>query len=195
VPASAGRIGAGFGIEGRLPLLGMAAQALDHLRDYMIKADAYLAREELHRQMAIAEMPGDAHQRILVMSVDVEHPLRHGPHSHQAPIFEPQRIARPQGNGLRQVEHDLGAGNGFEQEATPMPMVMIEQHGIRGIGIEPITGGNVFSGADHASVTIRDPPAPSIHSMSATQNKKYRCAIGNTVAGSQVRITPSARTS
>ena len=27
------------------------------------------------------------------------------------------------------------------------------------------------------------------------QNKKYRCAIGNTVAGSQVSSTPSARTS
>jgi len=27
------------------------------------------------------------------------------------------------------------------------------------------------------------------------QNKKYRCAIGSTVAGSQVSSTPSARTS
>jgi len=30
---------------------------------------------------------------------------------------------------------------------------------------------------------------------SLRQNKKYRCAIGSTVAGSQVRSTPSARTS
>lgn len=41
---------------------------------------------------------------------------------------------------------------------------------------------------------FRNPVLRPVHSP-AHQNRKYRCAIGSTSAGSQVKSSPSARTS
>ena len=53
-------IGAAFRIERRLDLDDAGAETLHHLLDDVIAADAQRLRHDLHRQMAIAEMPGDA---------------------------------------------------------------------------------------------------------------------------------------
>src|SRR3546814_9655801 len=54
-------IGAAFGIEWRHDRLAMATQALDHVGDHMIVADAQARRihrsQQLGRQVAIAQMP------------------------------------------------------------------------------------------------------------------------------------------
>jgi len=47
----------------------------------------------------------------------------------------------------------------------------------------------------HTALLQRAVPQDKRIRSFATQNRKYRCAIGNTVAGSQVSSTPSARTS
>jgi hypothetical protein len=45
-------------------------------------------------------------------------------------------------------------------------------------------------------VVRRTAPGPGSQDFNdADQNRKYRCAMGKTSAGSQVRSTPSARTS
>jgi hypothetical protein len=51
-------------------------------------------------------------------------------------------------------------------------------------------GGRVDSGAAAGWVGGARP-----EEAASPQNRKYRCAIGSTVAGSQVSSTPSARTS
>ena len=159
--ASAGGVGAGFGIEWRVVLLRVSAETFDHFGYDMVVPDTYLARQELHRKMTVAEMPGDAHQGILVMGVDVEHALRHGLHRDEPPVLQAQCIASAQSNGLGKVEHDFATSQSFEEEAATMAVVVVKQHGIGGFGRGPATGGNVFGRADHASVTYPRPtPAP-----------------------------------
>src|SRR3954470_22068293 len=55
-------IGAAFGIERRLDLGHAPAKSLDHGFDDVVAADAQSLCHDLRRQMAVAEMPGDADQ-------------------------------------------------------------------------------------------------------------------------------------
>ena len=55
-------IGADLRVERRIEPGDTAAQPLDHRRDHMIGAQAQPVLYHLQRQMAVAEMPGDAEQ-------------------------------------------------------------------------------------------------------------------------------------
>jgi hypothetical protein len=59
---------------------------------------------QLHRQMPVAEVPGDAHQ--LVVRVRMDFRQRLGPRldAHHAVLIEQQAIAVPQPDGLCKVE-------------------------------------------------------------------------------------------
>ncbi len=69
------RVSAGFGIEGRFDLHDMAAQGADHLGDYVIGPDADVCAHELHWQMPVAEVPGDADEFGRAVRMDVEQGL------------------------------------------------------------------------------------------------------------------------
>ena len=61
-------IGAAFGIERRLDLDHAGAQTRHHRLDDVVAADAQRLRHDLRRQMAVAEMPGDADQMLRIAS-------------------------------------------------------------------------------------------------------------------------------
>src|SRR3546814_9245719 len=69
-------IGAAFGIEWRHDRLAMATQALDHVGDHMIVADAQARRihrsQQLGRQVAIAQMPRDPDERAQRIGADLD---------------------------------------------------------------------------------------------------------------------------
>ncbi len=62
-PAFGLRIGAAFGIERRLERDHAGAETLGHRLDDGIAADAQRLWQYFGRQMAVAEVPGDAGQR------------------------------------------------------------------------------------------------------------------------------------
>ncbi len=55
-------IGASFGVKGGVDVDDLGAKLAQHGLDHMIGTQADGITDELHRQMAIAEMPGDARQ-------------------------------------------------------------------------------------------------------------------------------------
>ena len=67
VPMPAPGIGPAFGIEGGLDRRHRPPQPGRHFGDHMILPDAQSAaivsRDQLRRKVAVAQMPGDAHQR------------------------------------------------------------------------------------------------------------------------------------
>ena len=65
-------IGAAFGIERRLDLDHPRAQPAHHRLDYMISPDAQALGHDLGRQMAVAEMPGDADQMLRIVAADFQ---------------------------------------------------------------------------------------------------------------------------
>ena len=58
-----GDIGPAFGIERRLDFEDLSAEPADHVFDDVVAANAQAALGQFGRQMAVAEMPGDAGQR------------------------------------------------------------------------------------------------------------------------------------
>lgn len=56
-------IGAAFRVEGRHRVGEGAAKADNHVLDHMVMQDAQGPVHQLCRQMAVAQMPGDPHQR------------------------------------------------------------------------------------------------------------------------------------
>ena len=65
-------IGAAFGIERRLDLDDARAEPLHHRLDDVVAADAQALWHDLRRQMAIAEMPGDANQVRRIAAADFD---------------------------------------------------------------------------------------------------------------------------
>src|ERR1700733_15156836 len=85
-------IGAAFGIEWRLKRDHAGAQALDHCLDHRIAADAQRLWHYLGRQMAVAEVPGDAGQGQRVGGSDFRQRFGLGDPLNHAPVLEPQPI-------------------------------------------------------------------------------------------------------
>ena len=69
---AAARIGAGLRIERGFDRIDMAAKSLDHRLDDVVGSDADAVAEQLHRQMAVAEVPGNADEFSFVVGVNFQ---------------------------------------------------------------------------------------------------------------------------
>ena len=87
------RIRPALGIERRLDLDDARAQTLHHRLDDVIPADAQAFWHDLGRQMAVAEMPGDANQMQRIGAPDLDQGLGGRDHLDQPSILQHQRIA------------------------------------------------------------------------------------------------------
>ena len=100
-------IGAALGIERRLDLDDSRAQPLHHRLDDVIPADAQPLPHDLRRQMAVAEMPGDADQMLRIIAADFRQRFRRSHHFNQTAVFQHQRIAATQRDRVFQVEQEF----------------------------------------------------------------------------------------
>ena len=130
------RIGAAFGIERRFDLDDPRAQPLHHRLDDVIAADAQALRHDLRRQMAVAEMPGDPDQMMRIGALDLEQRLRRRDHFDQPAVFQHQRVAAAQCDGVFEVEQEFEPARARHRHPPPVPIVEIEHHGIGG-GFRP----------------------------------------------------------
>jgi hypothetical protein len=144
----------------------------------VVGADAERLAEELDGQVPVAEVPGDADERGHVGRAYIEHRLGPRLDAHGAAVVEPQPVAVAQPGRVRQVEQQLAPALRAQHRPAPVPAVEVEHHAVHG-----------------RAVPLARPRARRLHAARPHQNRKYRCAIGRTRAGSQVRSSPSARTS
>ena len=165
----------GFGIERRLDFVHMASQVFDHIANYVIGANADAVVQQLHRQVAVAEVPCDPHKLAFLVRMNLQQFLRLGADLYHAAVVQREPVAMAQPHCLRQIEHDFGPCFGTEQDAAAVASVVVDQ--------DTMGGRRGIPGADRQ------------YFMTPHQKRKYRCAIGRIVAGSQVSSTPSARTS
>jgi hypothetical protein len=123
-------IGAAFGIERRFDLDHARAKAAHHLLDHMIAADAQALGHDLHRQMPVAEVPGDADEMHGVAAADFEQRLGRGDHLDQPAVLKHQRVAAAQRDDLGQVEQELQPARAGHRHAAAMPVVELEHNRI-----------------------------------------------------------------
>lgn len=143
-----GGIGAAFGIERRLDGDDARAEAAQHLGDDVVAADAQRPGRDLHRQMAVAEMPGQPHQMHGIGAADFDQRLRRGDHLDQAAVFQHQRIAAAQRDGIFQIEQERQPARSRHRHAATMTVVEIEDDGIHR-RLAPVVLAFDVSRADH----------------------------------------------
>ena len=142
------RIRPALGIERRLDLDDARAEPLHHRLDDVIPADAQALRHDLRRQMAVAEMPGDANQMQRIGAPDLDQGLGGRDHLDQPAVLQHQRVAAAQRDRVFQIEQEFQPARPRHRHPPPVPVVEIEHDGIGG-GVRPAVLAEDFRGADH----------------------------------------------
>jgi hypothetical protein len=119
-------VGATLGIERRFDLDHPRAQSLDHRLNHVVTADSQGACSDLRRQMAIAEMPGDADQMLRVVTSDFQKRLGRGHDFDQAAILEHQRVAATQGDRIFKVEQEFKSARARHRHSPAVTVVKIK---------------------------------------------------------------------
>jgi hypothetical protein len=130
VRMTAAGIGAAFGIERRLDLDHARPQPLHHRLDDVIASDPQALGHDLGRQMAVAEMPGEANQMVRIRAPDLDQRLRRRHDLDQTSIVEHQRVAAAQRDRVFQIEQKRQAPRAGHRHPPPVTVVEVEHDGI-----------------------------------------------------------------
>lgn len=97
----------------------------------MVAADAQALGHDLRRQMAIAEMPGDADEMVRIAAADFQQRLGLRDHLDQPAVLQFQGIAAAKRDGVFEVEQEFEPARARHRHAAPVPVVEIEHDRIR----------------------------------------------------------------
>ena len=121
-----GDIGAAFRVERRFDRDNRGAESPRHVLDDMIAPDAQALGQQFGRQMAVAEMPGDAHQRGQVGAADLGERLGRGDNLDDAAILQRETVAGAQHHRFGQIEQESEAAHASHRDATAIAFVVVE---------------------------------------------------------------------
>jgi hypothetical protein len=159
-------IGAAFGVERRFDFNHARPEAPRHIFDHVIATNAQALLQKLGRQMTIAEMPGDAHQRGGVRAPNLRKAFGRGDNFDDASVVKRQPVARTQHDRLRQVEKEGEAAHAGHGDAAPVAIVIVEDDrvsGFAGPGAGGTNGVSVLHGlakSEAAARGLRGQPFP-----------------------------------
>ena len=125
-------ISAALGIERRLERDHPRPEAFGHRLDDGIAADAQRLRQYFGRQMAVAEVPGDADQDHRINGPDLGQRFGLGDHLDHAPVVEAQPVAAAQHCRFRKVKQEFEPADARHGHATAMALVEVEHHRVGG---------------------------------------------------------------
>lgn len=170
-------VGSSFGLERRLFNSDGKAEAANHLIEHVIVLVANPADADLQCDVSVSQVIARATQRERLRGSHCRDRFGLGDDLHDTTIVREQQISAPQDlSSLEDQSHFFtGVQRGAQAALAPQLERQDEFH-VSGLG-----GGGQSAGDIQHEVQL--------------QKRKYRCASGSTVAGSQVSNWPSARTS
>ncbi len=130
----------------------------------------------LRGQVPVADMPAEFAQMHGVPRQNLQEFLLAGDHFDKLAIVQDKRVTMIERHCGFKIDQHLAAMLKPQDLTAQMALVMSEDDDIP-CGAGPFAFAKDFEGGGHS------------------QNRKYRCAIGSTVAGSHVSSAPSALTS
>jgi hypothetical protein len=148
-------VGTVFRIERRLDRRHSRAEPAQHLFDHMVTADAQAIADDLHVDMAVADMPSEPCQLMCVGRRDFDQGLGPADNPHNGAVVEHEAVAIVQGRRLRQIEQKRGAALAGQDGPTAMAIVGIEHDLVDGIGAVPVAGGFDFARTLHRQSSVR----------------------------------------
>jgi hypothetical protein len=149
------RIGAAFRVERSFDLGEARAQPPHHFLDDMIAPDAQATSGDLRRQVAIAQMPGQADQMLRVVATDLHQWFRGRDDLDQPAVFEHQRITAPQRDRALQVEQKRKPARARHRHSPPVTVVEVEHDSI-GWRFDKAMLSSDLGRADHCSASRND---------------------------------------
>jgi hypothetical protein len=147
-------VSAAFGIEGRFERDHPGPESFGHRLDNRIAADAHRPGQDFGRQMAVAEVPGDAGQREPIGSPDLRQRLGRGDDFDNAPVLEAQPVAAAQHRGLCEIKQEGQAANAGHRHTPAIALVKIEHHRV-GRRARPAAGGYHSVSAQHRRLSSK----------------------------------------
>src|SRR5688572_2150266 len=115
-----GVVGARLGLEGPLHMLDPCTEVAHHVLEHVVAKDAQEAFADLHRNVSVTEVIGDARQ---ARRVDVRELLRRGRDLEYAAVGSAYAIASAQHEAARQHEADFLARIELRALAAALPVL------------------------------------------------------------------------
>jgi len=123
-------IGARLRVEWSIDLFNATTQSRNHVCDDVVGAYTQTLTQHLHRQVPVAEMPGNAQQCHLISRVNFQKRLGLRSYKHDIATLQHQPVSIAEASDLRQIEQQLGARLRSQRNAAAVTMVVIEEHGV-----------------------------------------------------------------
>jgi hypothetical protein len=120
-------IGAALGLERPLDLAHGAALAADHFGEHMVVLDIDRVGGDLGGRVAVADMPGDAHQPQRVLGANLQQALRRRLDQNEPAILQLDGIAIVQRGRLVEIEQDVEPAIALERDAAAIAVLMVER--------------------------------------------------------------------
>lgn len=108
------------------------------------------------RQMAIADMPGEACEAGAGARGYAHERLIGGAHPHQPTIVQLQAIAIEEYGSARQIEQEGKAAIARQRNPAPMARIMVERDDVRSRLAGPVAGGEDVVRADHGEALEKE---------------------------------------
>jgi hypothetical protein len=142
-------VGAALGIEGHAHLAHFRAQSLQHVDDDVIVADQEAVVIDLRRQMAIAEMPGDPREGRGISAAYLDKVFFRRLHLDETALFQPKPVAGMQNDRLDQIEQEIQSAIAQHAQASAIPVVEQQGHGVDTLRRRPMAGAYDVDGSFH----------------------------------------------
>ena len=123
-------VGAALGLERTLDLADLRTEPLQHVGDDVIAPDPEPGRPDLGLEMAIAEVPGEAHQMTGVAAADLGKLLRLGDDLDQPVIIEHEGIAMGERRAFGEIDQQRLAADRRHRPPTPAPVLKIQDDAV-----------------------------------------------------------------
>jgi hypothetical protein len=172
-------IGAAFGGKGCIDHRHIRAQAHQHVENHPVTAQQHMILVNFGGQVTVADVPGQFDQFEWRGGAHQHQRLGHGLNQHHAPIGQAQPVPMAQQHRSRQIEHEIRAVIRDIAIAAAMARIIIQRYGRR------LPGPMIRRAELHAARSVKG----------GLSEQEITLAKGNSLAGSQVSNSPSARTS
>jgi hypothetical protein len=141
-------IGATFRIERRLKHNHPSPEPGRHRLNHRIAADTQSLRQHFGRQMAVAQMPGDAGHRQGVGGPDLRQRFGLGDHLHHPSVLKPQSIAATQHRRFGEIEQEFEPADPRHGDTSAITSVEVQYDRVRR-SARPMAGRDDFVSAQH----------------------------------------------
>ena len=150
-----GLIGAAFGLERRFDRNYPGAERRQQFLDRRIASEPQALLQNLHRDMPVAEMPGEPRQRRKIGGAGFDQRLGLGDDLDQRAVIEHHRVVRAQPHGLRKVEFHTGAFDAEQEALLRPPLRMAQDQRVDDVSALPSGSGLDACGAWHGRSAVR----------------------------------------